>query len=122
MARSAAQRISKFTAKVVPSRVAADFTAQKDAMVAQMTTITARQVELEQAVKGVLSGESVLTTMFPPYMAFTKALASKQATVGGTVLKAFGDANVAYYVATCGCIKATLLKLALDVLGVTLTP
>lgn len=122
MARSAEQRLNSYTAKVVPSKIATDFTNMKSMMVDQMTTVAGEQVQLEHATKGVLAGLPELTVLYPAYMAFVKKLYKKQqSAMGGATLKTFGDALSAYYVSVCGCTALTLKALALEVLGISLT-
>jgi hypothetical protein len=121
MARTSEQRKAKYDTKLVPSRVKTDLENQAASMRSGMNSVIDSQVSLDAATRGVLSGETVLTPDYPIYLGFIRGLAVKQTNMGGSALKAYGDARIVYLAAISPATTPILKKCALEVLGITLT-
>jgi len=72
MVRSAANRASKYDAKMVGDVVKNRIDAQRDSMVAQETTVFGNLVNMEEAVKTLLEGHAISVTLIPSYLAFAR--------------------------------------------------
>ena len=80
---SVEDRIRRYTERLIPDRVKEDFATQKPVMVAKVTEIFNLLVTIEDRVKGILSGEAVITVDYPKYHAFSKEIFKLQRRFGG---------------------------------------
>jgi hypothetical protein len=116
----AGQRVEKYTMKVIPARISSFLTANKPAMVARMSAVVDRQVEIEGRVRGILATTSGFTI---PDCAFFQGFAKKANTLfatygGGGVLDGEVDSLLDLYVAY-GLNRTVMLQVLNEVFAYT---
>jgi len=110
--RSATQRIQNYTDKLIPTRVKEDFETKKPAMLTRFSTATNEITYIQDRVRGILSGETVLPGWHvAKYQAFAMELyrAYKQWR-GGTQLIT-KTAILIYKWKAFGCTQSVLEKI-----------
>lgn len=117
---SPGERIQKYTQKLIPARIATLLTTKKAGMVAKMTAVVARQMEIEARVRGIYATKSTCTMTDP---AFLQGFAKRAERIscrfgGGDLLDTEYAALVVQYKAY-GCTEAWLLQILNEVFGWT---
>jgi len=119
MVRSSTYRTSKYSAKIVGDVIKNRIDAQKDSMVSQQTTIFADMASFEQAVKTLLEGHNVPTTLIPFYLSFARQCYKITNTHAGTTAHDEICLRIADWGATCrGLYKPYLAEIADEVFSV----
>ena len=111
------ERITKYTEKLIPARVAEDLTTMKPAMVASETVIFNELASVEDRVKGILSGEAVNSILYPAYMAFAKEVWAKERNFGGGTALINEVSLMVYKWKTRGLSEPVLDKIRTEVFG-----
>jgi hypothetical protein len=81
--KSANSRINNYTTKLIPARVAEDFTAKMPTMVSAETTQINQMTDIEDRVRGILATEAVISMAYPKYYAFSKEVYGLQRHLEG---------------------------------------
>ena len=81
--KSANSRINNYTTKLIPARVAEDFTSKMPTMVSGETTQINQLTDIEDRVRGILATEPVISMDYPKYYAFTKEVYGLQRRLEG---------------------------------------
>lgn len=116
--RTLDDRIAKYAYAVNPVRVGEDFAAKKTQMVNNMTMALAELSVLEERVKGILSGEAVLTVDYTKYHSFAREVWKKQKRFGGGSGLVDETAVLLAKWKARGCTEAVLDKLRNEIFAI----
>ena len=118
MPRSVDERIARYEYGVNADRIKEDIVAHKPAMVDKAKTTFSNLAVLEDRVKGVLGGESVLTADYLKYHNFSRQVWKLVQRFGGGSAVIDETATLLAKWKARGCTEAVLIKIRDDVFAI----